>query len=251
MNLSIVYNLFMSQSLPLHLKITELLSRDLAAGRWRTGERLPPEAQLAERLGVAVGTLRKALGELENQGAIERRQGSGTYVKQALNKKGVYDFFRLELLQGGGLPTAIVLQFDCIAAPLELPAFGVSTIEKNNPLLRRQVYRVRRLRFLNNMPVALEEIYFDARHKANLAISDLGEALYLFYQQTLGFWIARAQDSVSAATVPAWAPALLDLAAESSCGFITRYAWSGEEKLEEFSYTWFNPQVAHYLSRLA
>ncbi len=60
---------------------TEAALRErLAPGRARPGDRLPPEKQLAEGLGVSRGTLRLALERLESNGEIVRRQGSGTYV---------------------------------------------------------------------------------------------------------------------------------------------------------------------------
>src|SRR6187551_3558999 len=52
----------------------------LAPGRHRTGDRLPPEHELGEMLGVSRGTLRTALQRLESSGEIVRRQGSGTFV---------------------------------------------------------------------------------------------------------------------------------------------------------------------------
>lgn len=237
----------MSHALPLHVKITELLSREIAAGHWRTGERLPPESELAATLSVAVGTLRKALAELEQQGVIERRQGSGTYVKHAPKGKGVYDMFRLELLHGGGLPTATIISLDCIPPPADVPAFG--GVQRSSGTL---YYRVRRLRALNQTVVALEEIYFDARHRSHLTLAELGEALYLFYQTQLGFWIAKAEDAISVAPLPAWAPKEFGTPniAHGSFGFITRKAWSGSDTLEEYSHTWFNPHAAHYVSRL-
>ncbi len=232
----------MGQSLPLHIKINELLARELAAGHWHTGERLPPEASLASALGCAVGTLRKALTELEAKGLIERRHGSGTYVKQAPDDKSVYEFFRLALLQGGGLPTAVILSFDTVSHPSSMAHFGNQT--------SKSCFRVRRLRLLNNTPVALEEIYFDTRHQPELTVNDLGEALYLFYQTKLGFWIAHAQDSVSIATVPEWTNPLFALPASAACGYIERHSYASNEALEEFSRTWFNPQVAHYTSKI-
>ncbi len=42
--------------------------------------RIPPEAELAEELGVSRTTVRDALSRLEQEGAISRRQGSGTFV---------------------------------------------------------------------------------------------------------------------------------------------------------------------------
>jgi GntR family transcriptional regulator len=52
----------------------------LAGGRYRHGDRLPPEHEVAAMLGVSRGTLRSALGRLEDSGEIVRRQGSGTFV---------------------------------------------------------------------------------------------------------------------------------------------------------------------------
>jgi DNA-binding GntR family transcriptional regulator len=56
------------------------LRERLAPGRARPGDRLPPEKELAEELGVSRGTLRLALERLESNGEIVRRQGSGTFV---------------------------------------------------------------------------------------------------------------------------------------------------------------------------
>jgi DNA-binding GntR family transcriptional regulator len=61
----------------------DALRRWLATGRHRVGERLPPEQELSGQLGISRGTLRTALGRLERNGEIVRRQGSGTYVGRA------------------------------------------------------------------------------------------------------------------------------------------------------------------------
>ena len=45
--------------------------------------RIPPEATLAEALGVSRTTIRDALGKLEHEGAIYRKQGAGTFVNEA------------------------------------------------------------------------------------------------------------------------------------------------------------------------
>jgi GntR family transcriptional regulator len=235
-------------ALPLYLQISEFLTREIAIGRWSEGARLPPEAELAHTLGVATGTLRKALAELNTRGLLVRKQGSGTYIKPhqqtstGAEGKSIYDFFRLELLRGGGLPTATVVDFQKIALPKHVPHFAGNQAT--------QCYRVRRLRCLNSLPVAIEEIYFDVRHNAALAIEDLGEAMYWFYQQRLGFWISRAEDRIGAAAVPSWSPSLFAPLAGAVCPQVERTSWSGKNHIEEYSITWFDPLRCRYVNRL-
>jgi GntR family transcriptional regulator len=69
----------------------DALRRWLATGRHRVGERLPPEQELSQQLGISRGTLRTALGRLERSGEIVRRQGSGTYVGKAAAAAGRLD----------------------------------------------------------------------------------------------------------------------------------------------------------------
>jgi len=56
------------------------LRNQIDAGEFEVGERLPAERHLSHQFGVARGTLREGLKELEAAGYVERRQGSGTYV---------------------------------------------------------------------------------------------------------------------------------------------------------------------------
>lgn len=234
-----------AKPLPLYMRITELISREIGAGHWRVGDRLPTETELSQTMSAAVGTVRKALAELVARGMVERRQGSGTYVCEGAAAKAagtsIYEFFRLELLRGGGLPTALVMDFQRMRRPARLPAFADQG--------STHCYRLRRLRCLNHQPVALEEIWFDARHRDGLQREDLGEALYQFYQNELGFWIARVEDHVSVGKVPAWAPALFRKSTGQACGLVERQSWAAQGGLEEVSTTWFDPSLARYTAR--
>jgi len=156
-----------AQPLPVYLQIAELLARQIKAGYWREGERMPTEAELAHTLNVAVGTLRKSLALMAEQGILERIQGSGTYVKQSSGGKPIYELFRLELTTGPGLPTAHILDVQSMARPSHVPVLGQGPCKR--------VWRVRRLRFLSQIPVALEEIWFDAAHCPSLQATDLGD----------------------------------------------------------------------------
>ncbi len=56
------------------------LRRRLSDEFWTAGDRLPSEPALAKELGVSRVSLRAALAQLEGEGLITRRHGSGTYV---------------------------------------------------------------------------------------------------------------------------------------------------------------------------
>ncbi len=231
-----------AKPLPVYLQIAELLARQIKAGYWHRGERLPTEAELAQTLSVAVGTLRKALGLLEEQGVLERIQGSGTYVRQTQSSQQIYELFRLELMEGPGLPTAHILEVSLHSGPSEL--WGQAQ-------LATPCWRVRRLRFLNQQPVALEEIWFSAQHCPHLVAEDLGDSMYLFYQQRLGIWIARVEDQIRAASAPPWAVPPIGLVANQCAGYIERWSWTANNEIAEFSKTWFDPAVCRYTSRMS
>lgn len=235
--------------LPLYVRIQEKLAREIAAGRWKDGERFPTEQELSTTLNAAVGTIRKAIGALVDRGVLVKRQGSGTYVRIATRPrqgtKSIYEFLHLELTRGGGLPGAAMLDFRLCKRPRNVPPLGAIAPVKD----ATHCYRLRRLRLLDGVAVALEEIWFDSRHAAGLQARDLGEALYHFYEQSLGFWIASVDDRVSVGRVPAWAPPEFALAPDTPCGWIERRAFAANGQTEEYSQTWFNPGLAHYGAR--
>ncbi|WP_225026799.1 FadR/GntR family transcriptional regulator [Xinfangfangia pollutisoli] len=53
-------------------------------GILRPGERLPPERDLAERLGVSRPSLRDAIADLSERGLLTSRAGSGVFVAEVL-----------------------------------------------------------------------------------------------------------------------------------------------------------------------
>ena len=68
---------------PKHLEISRQLRADIAAGRYRQNNRLPSEPQLIKTFGVSRPTIARAMLDLQTEGLIERRAGSGTYIRTA------------------------------------------------------------------------------------------------------------------------------------------------------------------------
>ena len=227
-------------ALPIYTQIAEVIAREISAGHLIDGQRLPTERAMAQHYGVAVGTLRKALGKLTEQGLLERRQGSGNYVRKTENSASIYAFFRLERLGGGGLPTAKLLRVDTVNKPKDLPVFGHSDV----------AHRFRRVRYLDGIPVALEEIWLDGSVAATIKPGDISQSLYHYYKETLGVWITRVEDWVGVAPTPVWGVDQFPPTPKTPVGFAERSGWSQTGDNIEFSRTWFDPNTARYVARL-
>ena len=72
---------------PKHRKISTRLEIEIASGKYGMGGRLPSEIQLVKQFEVSRPTVARALRDLEAKGLIERRAGSGTYVKSGQNAR--------------------------------------------------------------------------------------------------------------------------------------------------------------------
>ena len=232
--------MLVKNALPIYVQISEMLIRDITAGLYVDGARLPTERQMAAELGVSVTTLRKALDDMAHKGMLEKRQGSGNYIKINTNLTSVYSFFRVELIGGGGLPTAELLALDRTMKPAHFPAFGGSN----------EGYRIRRLRRLNGQPAVLEEIWLDGDQSAQLSPKDLSESLYLFYRKSLNLWITEAEDQLGVAQIPDWSPKTFEPAQGENCLCAQRLSRSQSGDAVEFSLNWIDTKVARYVARI-
>ena len=228
------------KALPKTLQVSEMLIREIASGRIPDGTRLPTERQMAQDLGVAVGTLRRALAILEDQGLLKRVQGSGNYVQAKSDIQSVYEFFRLELVQGGGLPTADILDVKRMKKPKAMPEIGPGDT----------AHRIRRLRYLNDVPVELEEIWLDGRFIDEIDPAELRDSLYFYYKERLKIVIGSVTDTIGGSAVPNWAPEVFGMAAAAPCGLVERVGCDLSGETVEYSKNWFNHTLCRYTNRL-
>ncbi|HXE65097.1 MAG TPA: GntR family transcriptional regulator [Bryobacteraceae bacterium] len=76
--------------IPKHQEIYQTLKGAIASGKYKTGQRLPSEAALVKTFGASRMTVNRALRELQLAGIIDRRAGSGSYVRPEI--AGSYTF---------------------------------------------------------------------------------------------------------------------------------------------------------------
>lgn len=93
-------------------EVKNALLAALAAHEWKGGEAIPAEKRLAERFGVSIGTLRKAIDELCAENILIRHQGLGTFVAMHQRDRHFFRFFRIVRNDGDKTyPTVSLVNF--------------------------------------------------------------------------------------------------------------------------------------------
>ena len=67
-------------------KIINYVEQQVMHGRYKKGDKLPPERELAALLGASRNSVREGLGILERMGAISSQQGAGNFISDNFEK---------------------------------------------------------------------------------------------------------------------------------------------------------------------
>lgn len=94
---------------PLYAQVRDLLLVRIRSGEWGPGETLPNEYTLSTDFDVSIGTVRRAVAELEENGLLVRKQGRGTFVAGRGTTALQERFCGLRDLAGGRITTTFEL----------------------------------------------------------------------------------------------------------------------------------------------
>ena len=121
--------------LPAYMKIHDQIKKDIDEGSWKIGERLPSERDLAEEFEVSRMTLRQAISLLVEEGVLERRVGSGTFVSSTR-------------VQGKTPSSHLISYRRTIPNEQEVEKLGIKATEN--------IIRMERVRYADQVPVVYE-----------------------------------------------------------------------------------------------
>lgn len=115
-----------------HSEISRHLETEIAGGKYGDGSRLPSEVQLVKQFSVSRPTVARALRDLEAKGLIDRRAGSGTYVRSGNQRAATTRILGLLM---PGLPSTEIFQIICgeIASLARVNEYGLLWGGSTNP----------------------------------------------------------------------------------------------------------------------
>ncbi|MEO8080454.1 MAG: GntR family transcriptional regulator, partial [Caldimonas sp.] len=164
-------------------------------GRWKHGQKIASEPQLAARFGVSVGTVRKAVGELEAENILVREQGRGTFVVSHTRDYMLNVFFHIVDDAGKKeLPTITLLSMRRGRA--DRRTAGLLDLSARAPVID-----IEALLSLRGQPTILDRIRLPAQ-----LFGELGEhqfkfrdgTVYGLFQERFGITVVRAEERITA-----------------------------------------------------
>lgn len=172
---------------PLYESVLNEIKEMITKGYWQEGQQLPSEVELAQKFGVSRVTLREAMRKLEEEGAIVKHQGLGTFVKRhSLIKGGLEKLFSV---------TSLIKEQGMNPGTLDLAVAEVSAREDEARYLDinpgEPIYRIERVRTADGIPV----VYCIDRLPAHLTgpdFKEFKESLFAFIESKNGIRITYA-----------------------------------------------------------
>jgi GntR family transcriptional regulator len=196
--------------------------QDLVASTLRPGDALLGERQLEEQFGVSRITVRRAISDLVQDGALVRIKGKGTFVSHGLVRSTLHlASFNEDMRAAGFEPSTRVIN----ASTAEPPA---AAAEHLGLPVGEAAYQVRRLRLANGAPVSVDESWLPPGLLPGLLSEDLTGSLYRVLSAA-GHPVQHAEQTVEAAAAPEETAALLDIEPGAPVLLFRRRSFTGQE----------------------
>jgi len=230
---------------PLYQDVKRKIFDVVRRGDWKPGDTIPSEKRLAERFGVSIGTLRKAVDALVTENLLVRRQGRGTFVTTHDESRYVYSFFHVLRHDGFKEPPEVQLvAFDRVKA--DSYAASMLGLDASAPL-----FRVVNLLKLGGKPVVIDEICVPAglfRGLTEKRARDRKVTLYQLYQADFGVTVLRTDERVRAVKADATTASLLAVPRGDPLLKVIRRALSFNDKPIELRFSYISTERYEYNS---
>ncbi|WP_079038304.1 GntR family transcriptional regulator [Streptomyces sp. NBRC 110028] len=215
--------------LPLHARLREVIAERVRSGEWSPDEPLPAESALVAHYGVSLGTMRRVFRDLVDEGLLERRQGTGTFVRRASLDASLFRFFRFGAA-GSGFPRSRIL-----SAARQVSTRTIASALGITP--GSEVLHLHRLRLYGEQPALVEDIWLPLplfEPLERIAADDLGDLLYPTYERHCGQIVAAATEELTIEAATAADALLLGCGRAEPVAVVERVARAHDGKPLEY-----------------
>lgn len=183
----------MKKNTPVYIQIHNTMREWISSERWKTGEKVPSERDLALEFDVSRMTVRQAINTLVTEGILERRVGSGTFVtpEKVREKMSGVSSFTETVERVGKTPSSKLISYYVKPA-------SVSESEKLNIDLDEEVLVMERIRYADELPICYEEASIPNKFVKDLSKEEVTSHLYRTLEKMNGIQISYAEQTISA-----------------------------------------------------
>ncbi len=192
--------------LPMYRQIADAIRTNISTGSYKVGEALPTEAQLREVFNVSRVTVRQAIKLLVENGELESRQGSGTYVTE---NKTNYDIYQQTSFAEKWSHLDTVTHSDILA--FEVTTASIVMAEHLNITENDKIFYIKRVRYVGDNPITVEETWLPLTLFPDLSYQVMQGSKYDYIEHTKGMVIDRSEQELIPILPPADIATLLNI----------------------------------------
>jgi DNA-binding transcriptional regulator YhcF (GntR family) len=228
-------NIDKNDNTPVYRQIIERITNLIKNGKLKAGEKLPPERELAQQLGTARGTVKKAYEKLASNNIVQMIQGRGTFVSveqdviPASRKDQAVRMINrtlsgLEKLNFSSHEISTMFQLLLMERRKRLESFAIAAVDCNPEAL--SIFEIQ-LKHISNMGIhkyLLDEMQNSQELRKSLMQYDIILTTTTHYNELLGI-IPEGRNKIIQAAVSPSQQTIIDLAtipADSQIGIITQ-----------------------------
>lgn len=234
-----------TQGTALHRQIFLVLRDGIVQGSYAPGSALPKEEALVQFFGVARATVRRALADLEADGLVQRRHGSGTFVREGLStganltSLGFVD----ELRQTAQSTDVRVIVVEAVAPPARVRAFLQIPLDE-------VAVRAVRVRIAGGIPLMVTEAWVPADIGKGITSSALKKKPMYEVLNGLGVTFGRVVQEISAESADPYKAGLLECELSTALIRLTRFMHDRADRPVEHLTAHMTPQHSRILMEI-
>ncbi len=214
---------------PLYQVVETHLRNLINSGDLIPGDLIPSEPQLARKLNVSQGTVKKAIDNLVWERLLFRHQGKGTYVSAIDFNNSLFRFTTYGDVQG--IPTRI--HKETTIRKLEIGSENMC--EKLGVPPETKLLFIERVGFVNDEPVMVEYSHWLAHLVPGLENDDIHipDLMYALIEKKYRLPVVRAEETLTADAADSRTVELLNITSNAPVLTLNRCTYTSENRIIE------------------